>query len=152
LLLKSGFWFLVSGFWLRGIKKRVDLKSTNLSGFHDLEIYMVAFDLALKVHHESLKLPHFELYEQGSQVRRSSKSIKDLIAEGYGRRKYKAEFIKYMVYSLASCDECSGQIETIAQIYPEQAAWKELQQEYDLLGKKINKFIQYVETNWNKIH
>ena len=128
------------------------MKSTSMSGYHDLEVYMLALDLALKVHHESLKLPGFELYEQGSQVRRSSKSIKDLIAEGYGRRKYKAEFIKYLVYSLASCDECSNQIETIAQLYPEQPLWKELQPEYDLLGKKINKFIQYVESNWNKIH
>ncbi|MGZ8524842.1 MAG: hypothetical protein ACXWV2_07340 [Chitinophagaceae bacterium] len=28
-----------------------------------------------------------------------------MIVEGYGRRKYKADFIKYLVYSQAGCDE-----------------------------------------------
>ncbi|GAH49835.1 unnamed protein product, partial [marine sediment metagenome] len=46
-----------------------------MSSFKDLEIYKIAFDLALKVHNASLKLPQFELYEQGSQIRQSSKRI-----------------------------------------------------------------------------
>ena len=28
-----------------------------------------------------------------------------MIVEGYGRKRYKAEFIKYLVYSQAECDE-----------------------------------------------
>ena len=72
-----------------------------MSSFKDLEIYQLAFDLAIKVHYASLKLPKFELYEQGSQVRRSSKRIKDTIAEGYGRRKYKAEYIRYLIFAQA---------------------------------------------------
>lgn len=56
--------------------------------YRDLDIYKLSFDLAIKVHKLSLTLPAFEKYEQGSQVRRSSKSIKDNIVEGYGRRKY----------------------------------------------------------------
>ena len=45
----------------------------------DLDIYNLAFEYAIEVHKLFLKLPKFELYEQGSQVRRSSKSIKDAI-------------------------------------------------------------------------
>ena len=52
-----------------------------MSNYKDLEIYRLAYDLAIKVHQMSLKLPSYELYEQGSQVRRSTKSIKDAIAE-----------------------------------------------------------------------
>jgi four helix bundle protein len=51
-----------------------------MSSYRDLEIYQIAFALAKRVHIASLQLPSFELYEQGSQVRRSSKSIKDQIA------------------------------------------------------------------------
>jgi len=51
-----------------------------MSSYKELEIYQLAFDLAVKVHFASLKLPKYELYEQGSQVRRSSKTIKDTIA------------------------------------------------------------------------
>lgn len=35
----------------------------------DLEIYQMAYKLALEVHKMSLTLPKYELYEQGSQVR-----------------------------------------------------------------------------------
>jgi four helix bundle protein len=51
-----------------------------MSSYRDLEIFQIAFLLAKRVHLASLKLPSFELYEQGSQIRRSSKSIKDQIA------------------------------------------------------------------------
>jgi len=40
-----------------------------MNSFRDLEIYKLAFELALKVHKASLLLPYFELYEQGSQIR-----------------------------------------------------------------------------------
>jgi len=53
-----------------------------MNSHRDLDIYKLAFELAVRVHRESLKLPKFELYEQGSQLRRSSKSVKDQIAEG----------------------------------------------------------------------
>ena len=76
-----------------------------MSSFRDLEIYKAAYSLALKVHKLTLQLPKYELYEQSSQVRKSSKSIKDNIAEGYGRRRYKAEFIRFLIFSHASCDE-----------------------------------------------
>ena len=38
-------------------------------------------------------------------MRRSSKGITSCIVEGYGRRKYKAEFVKFLIYAHASCDE-----------------------------------------------
>ncbi len=43
----------------------------------------------------SMTLPKFELYEEGSQIRRSAKAVTSLIVEGYGRRRYKQDFIKY---------------------------------------------------------
>jgi four helix bundle protein len=120
-----------------------------MSGYRDLEIYKHAFELSIKVHRESLKLPSFELYEQGSQIRRSSKSIKDTISEGFGRRKYKAEYVKFLTYSIASCDETMNHLETIIEICPEHQGFAELKPEYEKLGKMINNYLQYVESNWN---
>ncbi len=54
----------------------------------------MAYSLAIKVHRMTLTLPKYEMYEQGSQVRRSTKSIKDNIVEGYGRKLNK--FIDYV--------------------------------------------------------
>ena len=48
-----------------------------MKSYKDFEIYVLAFELANKVHYASLKLPQFELYEQGDQIRRSLKSVKD---------------------------------------------------------------------------
>ena len=119
-----------------------------MSGYEDLEIYKHAFDYALKVHKASLKLPKYELYEQGSQIRRASKSIKDQIAEGYGRRQYKADYIKFLIYASASCDELKGQIRMITHLYPELKEFNELLEPYQKLSIKINNYIRYVENNW----
>ncbi|MEZ4795961.1 MAG: four helix bundle protein [Flavobacteriaceae bacterium] len=116
-----------------------------MKSYKDLEIYNLAFEYALEVHHLSLKLPKFELYEQGSQIRRSSKSIKDNIIEGYGRRRYKQDFVKFLVYAHASLLECLSQLEMIEQIYSDLKT-KYLIEKYDILGAKLFKFITYVES------
>jgi four helix bundle protein len=134
---------------LVGNEYQSELETLNkMSSYKELEIYKLAYELALKVHDLSLQLPKYELYEQGSQIRRSSKSIKDQIAEGYGRRRYKADFIKFLIYSQASNDECLNQISTIIDLYPDKKGWDDLYKEYEILGKKLNKFIQYVESSW----
>src|ERR1035437_3600739 len=111
-----------------------------MSSYKDLEIFQLAFELAIKIHHASLKLPKFELFEQGSQIRRASKSVKDNIVEGYGRHKYKAEYIKFLTYSIASCDETMNHILTINTIYPEIKEFLEFEDQYDKLGRKINNY------------
>lgn len=66
-----------------------------MKSYRDLEIYPMSYRLALKVHKVSISIPKYELYEQGSQIRRSSKSVKDNIIKDYGRKRYKQEFIQY---------------------------------------------------------
>lgn len=61
----------------------------------------------------TMNLPKFELYEVGSQIRRSSKSIRSTIVEGYGRRRYKADFIRFLVYAHSSTDETRDHLETL---------------------------------------
>lgn len=118
-----------------------------MKSYKDLDIYKLSFEYAIDVHKISLKLPKFELYEQGSQVRRSSKSIKDNIVEGYGRRVYKQDFLRFLVYSHSSLLECTSQLEMIDELYSLEGIEK-LRKKYDLLGGKIYSFTQYVEKNW----
>jgi len=116
--------------------------------YKDLEIYQSSYNLALEIHRLSLSLPKYELYEQGSQIRRSSKSIKDNIAEGFGRRRYKDEFIRFLIFSQSSCDETISHLNMISDLHFQENPLSTLITEYDILGKKINKYIQYVESNW----
>jgi len=76
-----------------------------MKSYRELDIYNDSKKPAIEIHRMTLMLPKFELYEEGSQIRRSSKSVTAMIVEGYGRKRYKAEFIKYLVYSQAECDE-----------------------------------------------
>lgn len=123
-----------------------------MKSYKDLDIYKMAYELAIKVHKMSLTLPKYELYEQGSQVRRSTKSVKDNIVEGYGRKRYKDDFIRFLTYAQSSCDEAISQLNMISDIHFKDEPLTFLIEEYDVLGKKINKFIQYVENNWNKLN
>lgn len=82
--------------------------------YKDLEVYKLAKELAIKLHHITLAvLPKFEMYEEGSQIRRSSKSIVSNIVEGFGRRKYQKEFIMFLTYALASCDETKAHLDML---------------------------------------
>jgi four helix bundle protein len=117
-----------------------------MKSYHDLEIYILAFDLSVRLRKATLALPNPDKYEVGGQIRRSSQTIKDTIVEGYGRRRYKADFIKYLVYSHASLLEACSQAEFLEVSYPD-AGWKDFADELDKLGVKIHNFILYVENN-----
>jgi len=92
-------------------------REKKFNGYEDLEIFTVSYALAIKVHAMSLTLPKYELYEQGSQLRRASKSIVNNIVEGYGRRRYKTEFIRFLIFSHASCDETIICLKMINDLY-----------------------------------
>ena len=118
--------------------------------YRDLEIYQLSRALAMKIHHMSLRLPKYEQYEEGNQIRKSSKGVSSCIAEGYGRRRYKNEFIKFLIYAQASCDETGVHLDFIHESgYLNDNDYDTLLDENDKLGRKINKFTQYVETQWN---
>jgi len=117
--------------------------------YRDLDIYKKAHKLAVEIHEMSLKLPKFELYEEGSQIRRSSKSIKSNIVEGFGRRRYKQEFIKFLSYSLASCDETRDHLDNLYETKSlrDKVRYEYFCEEYDHLGKMMSNFIKSVNSN-----
>jgi four helix bundle protein len=116
--------------------------------YRDLDIYKKAHKLAIEIHEMSLQLPQFELYEEGSQIRKSSKSVKNTIVEGFGRRRYKQEFIKFLTYSIASCDETRGHLETLYETKSlrDTEKYHYFYEEYDHLGKMISNFIKSVDS------
>lgn len=117
--------------------------------YKDLEIYKNGLSLFLKVHSASLLLPKYELYELGSQIRRSADSVITNIVEGYGRKRYKADFIKFLTYSQASNLETVNHLDKLIQLYPQFSEQLiPIQNEYEKLGAQIYTFIKYVEINW----
>jgi len=116
--------------------------------YRDLEIWKLAREAAVGVHRMTLReLPKFELYEEGSQIRRSMKSVRSNIVEGYGRRRYKQEFIRFLVFAHASCDETIDHLEGLfeAGSLTNETTFRDLQAQLDLLCRKLNVFIEAVE-------
>ncbi len=115
--------------------------------YKDLEVWQIARELSIEIHIMTLTLPKFEMYEEGSQIRRSSKSIRSNIVEGYGRRRYKNEFVKFIVYAIASADETIDHLETLFETdsLNHKELYDGLLKKSNLLGKKLIKFLESVE-------
>ncbi len=52
----------------------------------DLKVYSRLFNLSLEISKLTMEFPSFELYELGSQLRRSANSAPANIAEGFGNK------------------------------------------------------------------
>ncbi|MGL6128329.1 four helix bundle protein [Chryseobacterium artocarpi] len=119
--------------------------------YRNLDIYKIAFELFLKTHKASFLLPKYELFELGSQLRRSSDSIITNIVEGYGRSIYKNDYIRFLVYCHASNDETINHLEKLIILYPDFSnEFESLRNEYNILGGKINVYKKWVKENWNE--
>jgi len=115
--------------------------------YKKLEIWQLAKEVVMEIHKMSLNLPKFEMYEEGSQIRRSSKSVKSNLVEGYGRRNYKNDYIRFITFALASNDETIDHLETLYETksLTDEEIFKQLDSKLQILGKKINKFLQSVQ-------
>jgi len=87
------------------------------------------------------------MYEEGGQIRRSSKSVKSTVVEGYGRRRYQQEYIRFLTYAIASNDETLDHLETLFETssLKEKPLYNDLHGRIETLGKKRNRFIQTIE-------
>ena len=99
-------------------------------GVEGLVVFQRAYALSLDVHRASLTWPKVEQYGGiADQLRRSSKSVCALLAEGVGRsRASRREFERYLVMALGSADEARlwcRYAEDLGYAAPEQAAtWR----------------------------
>ena len=116
--------------------------------YEDLEIWKIANELVLQIHQLTInEIPKFEMFETGSQIRRSIKSVKANIVEGFGRRQYKLEFIRFLVIAMASNDETIDHLKTLylTKSLIDKEKYEQYLRRLDELGRKINRFISAVK-------
>ena len=73
-----------------------------IQSYRDLEVYKLSYRLAVEIDAMTKQLPKHEFWEEGQQIRKSSKGIPAHIAEGYGRKRYIAEYRRFAIYALSS--------------------------------------------------
>ena len=69
-----------------------------IKNFKDLEVYKIAYKLAMAIFNITLKFPKEEKYSLINQMRSSSRSVPANIAEGWAKRRYGNLFKKHLTY------------------------------------------------------
>ena len=119
-------------------------------GHYKLKIYQKAHELGVKVHKMSLSLPAFERYEEGSQIRRSSKSVSSNIVEGHAMRKYKKEYLLFLYRAYASSEETMEHLKYLKETgsLKDEKTYDELKNGYSELNKMLFSFIVAIEQDY----
>jgi four helix bundle protein len=122
---------------------------SDYQSYRELEIFQLAKKLAVEIHHMTMQLPKHELYEEGGQIRRSSKSIAANIVEGFARRNYKNEFLHYIIIAWGECDETIMHLDFLYETgsLKDKGLFEYFIAEYTKLSKKINRFHNSVLKN-----
>jgi len=116
------------------------------NGYERLEIFRLSYKLAIEVHRMSLALPKHEMYEEGSQIRRSSKSIPANIVEGYCLRRHKNEYLQYLHRAFGSAEETRYHLKILynTKSLQDRNKFAELHEQYNHLGKMLFRFIESI--------
>jgi four helix bundle protein len=120
--------------------KRGDMDEVR--SFRDLRVYQKLKALHLDVHTLSLGFPKFELYELGSQVRRSSNSAPAQIAEGWGSR-HTNIYIETINRAMGEVRETQHHLEVAKdKAYLTPVRFRELDDGYDHCGRMLERLHQ----------
>jgi four helix bundle protein len=74
----------------------------------ELEVYKMAYSLAMEIFHVSKKFPPEEKFALTNQIRRSSRSVSMNLREAWSKRRYEAHFVS----KLTDCDGENAETET----------------------------------------
>ncbi len=106
----------------------------------DFDMFRRAYALSLDVHRQTLTFPKIEQYGGlADQLRRSSKSVCALFAEGLGRQRgSKTEFRRYLVMAIGSADETQLWCRYAADLgYVEQSVAQAWAREYSEIARML---------------
>src|SRR5439155_22752840 len=73
--------------------------------FRDLKVYQASREAARCIFEYSKGFPREERYSLTDQIRRSSRAVKAMLAEAWGRRRYKAVFVSKVDEALGEATE-----------------------------------------------
>ncbi|MCK4359454.1 MAG: four helix bundle protein [Candidatus Cloacimonetes bacterium] len=112
-----------------------------IRSFHDLDVYQNSYEAMRSVFNEILpKLPAEEKYDLINQLRRSSKAIPRLIAEGHSKRHQKKGFQKYIDDAMGESNETIVSLSQTKDLYAKHIdieVCKRLIDTYDKISRQL---------------
>lgn len=112
--------------------------------FEDLEVYKAARDFRRAMYSLNRRLPDFERYDLGSQIRRAAVSLTNNMAEGHGRFHYPDQ-IRFFLHSRGSLEELVDDVNVCEdeRYLPSEEAQKLKEQAKHLL-RLLNGYLRYL--------
>lgn len=118
-----------------------NMTSKTAYSFLDLDVYKTTYKAGITVNKEiALELPDKEKYDLRDQLRRASKSIPALIAEGYAKKHHGKSWKKYLDDAIGECNEMIVHLSFAKDLYPDHVDIKlceELIKTYNVAGKQL---------------
>ena len=115
--------------------------------FEELEIWQLAREICRKIYPLTFEEPIAKDFRYKDQIRGTSGSIMDNIAEGFGRGS-KHEFVHSLTTAKGEAEELKSQLHRGLDIhYFSEPLFNELYSDADLLVKKIGAFINYLNSS-----
>lgn len=117
------------------------------TGLDNLWIYKLAEDLEIKVHELTKKFPKDEIFRSVDQIRRSSASVANNIAESYHKKSIK-EKERFLTISKAEAEETKRNIlKSARKKFISEEIAREIADQYTVLLKGTSAFIRFLRLN-----
>ncbi len=120
-----------------------EINYSEMRGFKDLEVYQLAYELALEIFEISKSFPKEERYSLTDQIRRASRSVCTNIAEGYRKRIYPKHFRSKMTDADAEASETLVWLDFARDCkYISTETHSHLYSEYERVGRMLGNMIK----------
>ncbi|MCO5052616.1 MAG: four helix bundle protein [Verrucomicrobiae bacterium] len=118
-----------------------------IQSFRDLKVYQAARIEARKVFETTRVFPVEEKYSLTDQIRRSSRAVSAMIAEGWARRRYQAAFVNKINEALGEAMETQAWLDhalDCAYLNPDK--YRELDAAWQSIGAMLHKMMGRADT------
>jgi len=113
-----------------------------IKSFRDLKVYQLALSEARKIFLVTKGFPREEMYSLTDQIRRASRAVGAMLAEGWARRRYQAAFINKVNESLDEAMETQAWLDhALVCEYIDQRQHRELDDAWQHIGAMLNRMI-----------
>jgi four helix bundle protein len=110
--------------------------------FRELNVYREAQETAQNIFELSRGFPTEERYSLTDQIRRSSRAVKAMIAEAWGRRRYKAVFVNKLDEALGEATETQSWLDDARDAqYLTDKDFNALNSKYTSIGQMLSRMI-----------
>lgn len=114
--------------------------------FRELRVYETAREAAAEIFRISKSFPPEERYSLTDQIRRASRAVKALVAEAWGRRRYRASFASKLVEALGEANEVMSWLDDALDCSYVKPSWhQEMLERYERIGGMIGRMIDRAE-------